>query len=64
MNDFNAGDRALSVHFLPFGSAGGPYLRFSTYNLNGESVNLDILLDVEEVDGAWNWIYFGYSHTH
>jgi len=28
MNDFNAGDRALSVSLRPFGAAGGPVLRF------------------------------------
>jgi hypothetical protein len=31
--------------------------------LNGEEVHVDIPLDVDEVDGSWNWIYFGYSHT-
>jgi len=30
--------------------------------LNGEEVQIDIPLDVDEVDGSWNWIYFGYSH--
>jgi hypothetical protein len=61
MNDFNAGDRALSVSFLPFGSAGGPYLRFSTYNVGGDNVNIDIRLENDEVDGSWNWIYCGYN---
>jgi hypothetical protein len=64
MNDFNAGDRALSAYFRKFGEAGGPVIRFTTYNLNGENVDLDIELDVDEVDGAWNWIYFGYSAAH
>jgi len=63
MNDFNAGDRALSVFFLPFGSAGGPHLRFSTYNAGGDNVDIDIEVDPSEIDGAWNWIYFGYSST-
>jgi hypothetical protein len=30
--------------------------------LSGEEVHIDIPMDVNEVDGAWNWIYFGYSH--
>jgi hypothetical protein len=30
--------------------------------LNGEEVHIDIPIDVDEVDGSWNWLYFGYSH--
>jgi hypothetical protein len=30
--------------------------------LNGEEVHIDLPLEVDEVDGSWNWIYFGYSH--
>jgi len=67
MNKFNNGDRALSVFLRPFGEANGPVLRFASYNLNkkgdDQSVNIDIALDADEVDGSWNWIYFGYSAT-
>jgi len=31
--------------------------------LNGDEVHIDISLDVSEIDGSWNWLYFGYSHT-
>jgi hypothetical protein len=31
--------------------------------LNGEEVHIDLPLEVDEVDGSWNWIYFGYSHA-
>jgi len=30
--------------------------------LNGDEVHVDIPLDVDEIDGSWNWVYFGYSH--
>jgi hypothetical protein len=30
--------------------------------LNSEEVHIDLPLEVDEVDGSWNWIYFGYSH--
>jgi len=31
--------------------------------LEGEEIHIDIEMDVEEIDGSWNWLYFGYSHT-
>lgn len=32
--------------------------------MNGEEIHIDIPIDVEEVDGSWNWLYFGYSHIN
>jgi len=62
MDNLAPGDRALAAYFLPFGEALGPKIRFSSYNLEGDNVNLDISLAVDEIDGVWNWIYFAYNH--
>jgi hypothetical protein len=44
-------------------AAKGPVLVFSTYNLNkGGKTTLRIPLDVEEMDGSWNWVYAAYSN--
>jgi hypothetical protein len=62
MKEASIGDRALATFLRPFGAAQGPVLRFSTYSISSdETVNIDIELDVDEVDGSWNFIYFGYN---
>lgn len=46
------GDKALSASFLPFGTAGGPVIKFATYSTSkSEPVNLEIELDTDEIDG-------------
>jgi hypothetical protein len=63
MSSTSHGDQALSVYFRAFGDAGGPVIRFATYTTGSdEPITLDLTLEVDEIDGSWNFIYFGYNH--
>jgi len=67
MNNYNVGDRAAIVFMEALSKAKKLRLKFVTYNLNKSGKNKEafvtIPLDVDEMDGSWNWIYVGYSHT-
>ena len=58
------GDRALGAFLLPFGANNGPVISFSSYTTSGgNNINADIKMEVDEIDGVWNWIYVGYNHV-
>lgn len=47
---------------MAFSEAGGPTIRFATYSTDSEEpITLDITLEVDEIDGSWNFVYFGYN---
>lgn len=61
----NCGDRALATYYIPHNKATKPTYRFSTYSNNGEckqNAYKDISLPWESFEGAWYYIYFGYSY--
>jgi hypothetical protein len=58
------GGRTLALYDQPWTRATGPGYHFSTYATNKNNNNMfkDMTYeDQKDLDGSWNWVYFGYS---
>nr|AWX67867.1 carboxy-terminal crystallin fold protein [Philasterides dicentrarchi] len=57
------GKRTLALYDSLWGRAGAPSYHFTTYGTNKNNNNMwqDMSYDERDLDGSWNWVYFGYS---